>query len=65
MPPLTTLAISSVPSSYAKLPSMPKIVNPAIKLVSVSKLVIIITSLKTMKKKKLVININTHYLAHL
>lgn len=44
-PPRTTFEISFVPISCAKLPRIPKIVQPAIRLVKVSSVVIIIMSL--------------------
>lgn len=44
-PPLTTLLISVVLDSYAKFPSMPKIIIPDSRDVKVSKVVIILQSL--------------------
>lgn len=44
VPPFTTDPMSSVPSSCAKCPRMPKIVNPANREVNVSREVTIVAS---------------------
>jgi len=53
-PPLTTLDISVVLFSYAKLPKMPKMMMPDRSDVNVSNVVTILASLETKKKQVLI-----------